>query len=206
MADYQVTFTLQALYTGTTQADNFTIVGKHANGSPSDTTIATGVTKAQLTTGVTYTVVDTITGGTITSTGTCTNSINWLGLNSAPPEPTATPRPTSTPGGTLYNYYISTAILGDSGTAGQAFCETSYLANTLVKSPGISIPGMLGFPIYDSNGDPLVLGAGRYVFVSDTQGTSSSQSSDPRYIIECNLGNVEDVAQLACGGGGGNPL
>jgi hypothetical protein len=96
MADYQVTFTLNALYTGTTEADDFTIIGKHANGSPSDTTIATGVTKAQLTTGVTYTVVDTITGGTVTSTGTCTNSVNWLGLGGSP-TPTSTPIPTSQP-------------------------------------------------------------------------------------------------------------
>lgn len=81
MADYQVTFTLNSAFTGTTEADSFTIVGKHANGSPADTTIDTGVSKADLTAGVTYTVVDTITGGTITSTGTCTNSVPWAGLS-----------------------------------------------------------------------------------------------------------------------------
>jgi hypothetical protein len=79
MSNYQISFTLQSQFIGT-QADNFTIIGRHINGSPSDTTIATNVTKAQLISGVTYTVVDTITGGTITSTGVCTNSINWLGL------------------------------------------------------------------------------------------------------------------------------
>jgi hypothetical protein len=90
---YQVTFTLNALYTGTTQADNFTIIGKHSGGSPSDTTIATSVTKAQLTAGVTYQVADTITGGTVNSTGDCNNSVNWTGLNKTPaptPTPTAT--------------------------------------------------------------------------------------------------------------------
>lgn len=88
---YSVTFTLNALYTGTTQADNFTIIGQHSNGSPSDTTIATNVTKAQLTAGVTYQVADTITGGTVTSTGDCDNSVNWTGLNNTPePTPTAT--------------------------------------------------------------------------------------------------------------------
>jgi hypothetical protein len=51
---YSVTFTLNALYTGTTQADNFTIIGQHSGGSPSDTTIATSVTKAQLTAGVNF--------------------------------------------------------------------------------------------------------------------------------------------------------
>ena len=88
---YSVTFTLNALYTGTTQADNFTIIGQHSGGSPSDTTIATSVTKAQLTAGVTYQVADTITGGTVTSTGDCDNSVNWTGLNNTPaPTPTAT--------------------------------------------------------------------------------------------------------------------
>ena len=93
---YSVTFTLNALYTGTTQADNFTIIGQHSLGSPSDTTIATSVTKAQLTAGVTYQVADTITGGTVTSTGDCTNSVPWTGLSNTP-EPT--PSPTEGGGG-----------------------------------------------------------------------------------------------------------
>ncbi len=92
---YQVTFTLNALYTGSTEADNFTIIGQHSNGSPADTTIATSVTKAQLTAGVTYQVADTITGGTVTSTGVCDNSVNWTGLNnSVGDEPTPSPTPT----------------------------------------------------------------------------------------------------------------
>lgn len=78
---YSVTITLQAQYVNTTQADNFTIIGQHANGSPSDTTIATTVSKAQLATGVTYQVADTITGGTVTSTGDCGNSQPWTGLS-----------------------------------------------------------------------------------------------------------------------------
>ena len=96
--DYQVTFTLNGLYTGTTEADNFTIVGKHCNGSPADTIIATGVTASDLTTGVTYTIAATISGGTITSTGDCTNSVPWAGLTcegGEPPTPTATPEPSS---------------------------------------------------------------------------------------------------------------
>jgi hypothetical protein len=104
MSNYQVRFRLHPQLTGT-QADNFTIIGRHINGSPSDTTIATNVTKAQLISGVTYTVVDTITGGTITSTGVCTNWVNWLGLNCnfgvnimvITPTPTPTPTPTATP-------------------------------------------------------------------------------------------------------------
>jgi len=102
------------LYTGTTEADNFTIVGKHSNGSPADTTIATGVAKADLIAGVTYQVADTITGGTVTSTGTCTNSVNWVGQGGA--APTATPQatlgPTATPSEISY-YQFSYCDTGD---------------------------------------------------------------------------------------------
>ena len=91
---YQVTFTLNALYTGTTQATNFTIIGQHSGGTPVDYTIASGVTVAVLTAGVTYTVPNTVTGGTVTSTGDCTNSVNWTGLTPAP-----TPTPTVDDGG-----------------------------------------------------------------------------------------------------------
>tara|TARA_R110001606_G_C15037257_1_gene611762 strand:- start:76 stop:603 length:528 start_codon:yes stop_codon:yes gene_type:complete len=91
---YQVTFTLNALYTGTTQATNFTIIGQHSGGIPVDYTIASGVTAAVLAAGVTYTVPNTVTGGTVTSTGDCTNSVNWTGLTPAP-----TPTPTVDDGG-----------------------------------------------------------------------------------------------------------
>lgn len=155
MADYQVTFTLNALYTGTTEADDFTIIGKHANGSPADTTIATGVTKAQLTTGVTYTVVDTITGGTVTSTGTCTNSVNWLGLG-ASPTPTSTPTPTATasgPTGQTYTgdlevtlctnpeqtYYVSSQEICVGGNLQLA--STSFTAGNVIQMAiGTSCP------------------------------------------------------------------
>ena len=98
---YQVTFTLSPAYTGTTVADDFTIIG-----NPGNVTIATAVSKTDLTNGVTYTVDDTITGGTVTSTGVCTNSVAWTGWAgpsegvgpSEPGGPTATPiSPTPTP-------------------------------------------------------------------------------------------------------------
>jgi hypothetical protein len=98
---YQVTFTLSPAYTGTTVADDFTIIG-----NPGNVTIATAVSKTDLTNGVTYTVDDTITGGTVTSTGVCGNSVAWTGWAgpgenvgpSEPDGPTATPiSPTPTP-------------------------------------------------------------------------------------------------------------
>ena len=96
--DYQVTFTLSPAFTGTTEADLFTIIGKHCNGNPADKTIDTGVTKADLITGVTYTIAATISGGTITSTGDCTNSVNWTGL-ACEGDPSPTPTATAEPSG-----------------------------------------------------------------------------------------------------------
>lgn len=205
---YQVTLTLNSAYTGTTEADNFTIVAKHANGSPADDTLATGVTKAELTSGVTYSVADTVTGGTVTSTGVCTNSVVWTGLNPTTPTPTPTITPTRTPSApapTLYTYYVTSFIL--TGNASDTFCNTNYLANTVVQSESSTISGLLNNMIFDSNGDPLVVGAGRYAFISETSGTGSSTSPDPRYVIEVsNIGQVDDVALLDCNGGGTNPL
>lgn len=125
---YQVTFTLNALYTGTTQADNFTIIGKHSGGSPSDTTIATSVTKAQLTAGVTYQVADTITGGTVNSTGTCTNVVSWVGLNSGP---SLTPTPSPTASEDLFVGDLQVLMCGTSEVyymSSQEICENNTLA------------------------------------------------------------------------------
>jgi hypothetical protein len=81
-----ITFTLQAGFSGT-QADNFNISGVTSSGT--NTLLASGITKAQLATGHTINADPTITGGTITSTGVCTNSINWLTFGVA-----VTPTPT----------------------------------------------------------------------------------------------------------------
>ena len=77
-----ITFTLQSAFTGT-QADNFNISGVTSSGT--NTLLASGITKAQLTTGHTINAGSTITGGTITSTGVCTNSVNWLTFGSVVP-------------------------------------------------------------------------------------------------------------------------
>lgn len=77
-----ITFTLQSAFTGT-QADNFNISGVTSSGT--NTLLASGITKAQLTTGHTINAGSTITGGIITSTGVCTNSVNWLTFGSVVP-------------------------------------------------------------------------------------------------------------------------
>lgn len=200
---YQVTFTLNSAYTGTTQADDFTIVAKHSNGSPADDTLATGVTKANLIAGVTYTVADTVTGGTVTSTGVCTNSVTWLGLNATPPPPTATPtsEPTATPAGpTLYSYYITQFLIDSSD-----FCITNYVTSTLVKSESATITGMINTIIYDSNGDPFVPSPAdgwAFIFGFSNEGSVTGEFS-PKYAIQVSALSQVDSVSIICAGGGG---
>ena len=81
-----VTFTLSPLYTGATYvAGPFNIFAVTNTGA--STQVATGVTKEQLAAGHVVTgISDATTGGTINSTGTCTNSYPWY---VSTPEPTA---------------------------------------------------------------------------------------------------------------------
>lgn len=73
----QLTFTLQSAYTGATYvAGPFNISGTTDGGTTYE--LANGVTKSQLITGYTInTTYETLTGGTITSTGTCGTSQPW---------------------------------------------------------------------------------------------------------------------------------
>ena len=212
---YQVTFTLNAAYTGTTEADNFTIIGKHCNGTPSDTIIATNVTKAQLTAGVIYQVADTVSGGTVTSTGTCTNSVPWTGLNNCGPGegvgepdlgPGATPAPTATLAPILYTYYVSQFRLGDLQTVADDFCVVGYLTNTVVRSIAATVPSLLNETLYDESGNEFVVGAGRWAYIATDEGLNSRDSANnPRYLISMNGSTVENLALLNCdseGGGG----
>ena len=73
----RLTFTLQSAYTGTTYvAGPFNISGTTSAGTTY--WLATGVTKTQLTAGYAVdTIYETLTGGTIASTGTCTTTRSW---------------------------------------------------------------------------------------------------------------------------------
>jgi hypothetical protein len=73
----RLTFTLQSAYTGTTYvAGPFNISGTTSAGTTY--WLATGVTKTQLTAGhAVDTIYETLTGGTIASTGTCTTTRSW---------------------------------------------------------------------------------------------------------------------------------
>ena len=100
----RITFTLTG-GSSSTDAGPFNISGT----TNSDVTywIATGVTKTQLTNGYPVdTIYETITGGTIASTGTCTTTDTWSVTPAPTPTPTSTdvPSPTATPiGGTRYD-------------------------------------------------------------------------------------------------------
>ena len=85
----RITFTLT---TTSTDAGPFNISGTT---SGNDTYwIATGVTKTQLIAGHPVdTIYETITGGTIASTGTCTTTDTWSVTPSPTPTSTATPTP-----------------------------------------------------------------------------------------------------------------
>lgn len=74
----QITFTLNAGYTGATfVAGPYNISGTTSGGTTYE--LASGITKSQLTTGHTVnTLQETLTGGTIQSTGTCGTSQEWF--------------------------------------------------------------------------------------------------------------------------------
>ena len=78
-----ITFKLTAATSGTTQTGNYSISGTTNGGALNGVFIASGITRAVLTTGYTATdIADSITGGTITSTGSesggfCTTQIAW---------------------------------------------------------------------------------------------------------------------------------
>ena len=90
----QITFTLSPSYTGSTYvAGPFNISGTTSAGT--SYWLVTGVTKSQLTTGHTITTAyETLTGGTIASTGTCSTTQPWYVT-----APTPTPTPTETESG-----------------------------------------------------------------------------------------------------------
>jgi hypothetical protein len=87
-----------------TAAGPFTVSGTTDGGSLNDVNMTTGsISTTQLTSGWSYNdTTDTITGGTINSSGTCITGKTWLVIAATP---TPTPTPTALPCGcfTVYN-------------------------------------------------------------------------------------------------------
>jgi hypothetical protein len=90
-----ITLTLQSAYTGNTDIGPFTVSGTTNGGSLNGVNMTTGsISRAQLTSGWSYNDAnDTITGGTINSSGTCITGKTWT--VSPPPTPTPTPIPST---------------------------------------------------------------------------------------------------------------
>jgi len=103
-----VTFTLTSGSSGTS-AGPFNISGTTNANVVSE--LASGITKAQLTTGHTITGInDAITGGTIASTGTCTTTDTWSVTPS--PTPTSTPIPPTPTAVVSYEYQLGPSKTG----------------------------------------------------------------------------------------------
>jgi hypothetical protein len=102
----RLTFTLQSAYTGATYvAGPFNISGTTSAGTTY--WLATGVTKTQLSTGHSInTTYETLTGGTIASTGTCTTTRSWT---IAPPVAATSTLSYQFSGG-IYYFYLSEAL------------------------------------------------------------------------------------------------
>jgi hypothetical protein len=145
-----VTFTLTS-GSSATAAGPFNISGTTSGGALNTISIATGVTKAQLLTGHTVTNVtpENITGGTITSTGTCNTTTTWSVT------PTPTPTPTVSLGDPLFIFY------GNSGTGAGSACvyantsNSSYRVRVWTALADNDTELMNGHYYYNTNGTPF---------------------------------------------------
>ena len=172
-----ITFTLQAAYSGSTYvAGPFKISGTTNTGTVTE--LATGITKTQLLTGHTITgISDATTGGTINSTGTCTNSIPWLANSTPTPTPTSTPTPTPTTsggGGGGGCFIEGTNITLADGS--QVLIETLQVGNVL-KSFGIDT-----LPLYSD--DDTVLTTWNTENLTGTDSTATIVSIRPIQVTE----------------------
>ena len=136
-----LTFTLQAAYTGATYvAGPFNITGVTSDGVAHE--LAINVAKSELVTGYGIdTALETLTGGTIQSTGTCGTSQPWFVGTPPAPQPT----------GNEIQLYRGTQ--GGTGTA----CVNA-LANIFNQSVYHPTDTVLvdGHTYYDVNGFPFV--------------------------------------------------
>ena len=210
-----VTFTLDPVYSGT-DANNFTIVGVHTNGSPANTTIATNVTKTTLSAGTQYSIAETITGGTVCSTGVCTNCVNWEIIASTP-TPTSTPTSTST--AIIYTYYLTNYLSkSDTDSSGNPdyfdFCVApGQTTGTAVYSTISVIDLLLNVTLYTNNTLTTAftsLGTDGYYAVAASSGVNTFTAGPTGYrLLEINnSGYITDLLTQDCsgGGGGGAPI
>jgi len=137
-----VTFTLTTLGTA---AGPFNISG--TTGSNVTTELASGITAEQLASGHTISSIsESITGGTIASTGTCNTTTTWSAS-------TTTPTPTPTINTPPYSFDVSLGTTGKANINGSACFNVDSGLNTVTLYSYIN-SGVLvnGNTYYTSNG------------------------------------------------------
>jgi hypothetical protein len=132
----RLTFTLQSAYTGSTYvAGPFNISGRTSGGV--NYQLSTGVTKTQLTTGHTVdTIYETITGGTIVSTGSCNTSQPW----SLTPPPTTSTFNFLFESGTYYFYLTNPLTSNLTINVARVALHTSAGCSTNVDDANLDAP------------------------------------------------------------------
>ena len=213
---FTVIFTLTSAGTDT---GPFNISGTTNTGTVS--LIASAVSKSTLLAGYQVTINDdNITGGTVASTGTCTNTQPWLKPNpGATPTPTATPTVTGTPTVTIYTYYLTSFLSkDDNDSSGDPdffdFCvNPGYTTGTAVYTTISVVDLLLNVTLYTNNTltTPFTsLGTNGYYAVAASSGVNTYTAGPTGYrLLEINTsGYVTDLQTQDCsgGGGGGAPI
>lgn len=132
----RLTFTLQSAYTGSTYvAGPFNISGRTSGGV--NYQLSTGVTKTQLTTGHTVdTIYETITGGTIVSTGSCGTSQDW----SLTPPPTTSTFNFLFEAGSYY-FYLTNPLTADlTINVARVALHTNSSCSSVVDDANLDVP------------------------------------------------------------------
>jgi hypothetical protein len=165
-----VKFTIPSSYSGTL-ADDFNISGTTSGNVTSE--LASGITLTQLLAGYTITDIDdTITGGTVCSTGVCTNCYPW-GAPSATPTPTPTPTTNPDP----YSVVGSTSVSASISTANNPVTGTTTGTITVnASSVGFKVSAQNQFNYDNSVGGELTIN-GTTITVGPTTGSGTFLSA-----------------------------
>jgi hypothetical protein len=134
----QYTFTLQEIYF-LNQAGPYNISGVTTGGTI--VSIATGITNAQLLTGYTTLVCYSITGGTIQSTGACTNSVEYL-VATPTPQPSPSPTPSKTPTPTVTKTPTPTKTPTVTSSITPTLSVTPTRTPSITPTPSSSLPNV----------------------------------------------------------------
>ena len=208
---FTVIFTLTSAGTDT---GPFNISGTTNTGTVS--LIASAVSKSTLLAGYQVTINDdNITGGTVASTGTCTNTQPWLTPDpGATPTPTATPTGTGTPTATIYTYYLTNFLSkDDNDSSGNPdyydFCvDPGQTTGTVVYSTAPTISLLTDTTLYNENTLTTTfasLGTNGYYAVAASSGVNTFVVGPTGYrLLEVTTsGYINSVTLQDCSGGGG---